>query len=139
MKKNIWIIDDDMITRFLITRTLSKASFESETREFADGENALEALRTGAKEGEPLPDIVLLDISMPLMDGWDFLRELDNEYIKGIEDVIIMILTSSMDPLDEKKGRANKYIRAFLRKPLNVIEFTRAIGAIDAASSEEGD
>lgn len=139
MKKNIWIIDDDMITRFLITRTLSKASFESETREFADGENALEALRAGAKEGEPLPDIVLLDISMPLMDGWDFLRELENEYLQGIEDVIFMILTSSMDPLDEKKGRANKYVRAFLRKPLNVIEFTRAIGDIDAGGAKESD
>lgn len=127
MKKNIWIIDDDAITRFLIQRTLSKAPFEVEIREFADGMMALEAFHETAKAGEKLPEIVLLDISMPVMDGWDFLRELNNDYIKGIDRVQFLILTSSMDPKDEAKGRANKYVKSFLRKPLNLNEFMRSI------------
>jgi CheY-like chemotaxis protein len=133
--KRVWIIDDDAITRFLIKRTLSKAPFEIESSEFADGEIALEGIRACAKTPENLPDIVLLDLNMPLMDGWDFLRELKNQYVKDLDKIQFLILTSSMDPKDEAKGKMNQLVRAFLRKPLNLNEF---LSAIDVEENTEG-
>lgn len=120
MAKKIWIVDDDTITRFLIRKSLSKAPVPIETEEFSNGRTALEGLTSCVDEGKDLPDMVLVDLNMPIMDGWDFLRELKSKGIKAMENIKFVILTSSIDPRDEEKGNADPLVVAFLRKPLNL-------------------
>jgi CheY-like chemotaxis protein len=75
MKKIIWIIDDDEAFRFLSLLSIEQAQLDSHiVREYTSALEAIEYLRRNTHLPENLPDIILLDINMPNMDGWRFLK-----------------------------------------------------------------
>jgi CheY-like chemotaxis protein len=76
----------------------------------------LEAL-AAMREGRLKPRVIFLDIRMPLMDGFEFLKEF-NEIDIDKQEIKIFLLSSSIDPNDVKKAKENKYITDVIRKPL---------------------
>ena len=109
MIKQILVIDDDEIFRLTASLTLKKA-FPGVVVLFAKhGEEALFILK------DNLPDVILLDLNMPVMDGWDFL----NAAI-SIPLPPIYIVSSSIDPNDKKKAMVDIRVKGFIEKPLNV-------------------
>ncbi len=114
-KKRIVLIDDDQTTNTLNKLIIERSKLVDEVVMFGEAEKALEFLRN-EKSGQK--SLILLDINMPYMNGWEFL----NEYVKlnGSRrfDKIIM-LTSSIDPSDITKAQATATVTDYKSKPLS--------------------
>lgn len=113
--KTCLLIDDNYIDNF-VTRKILEVSKFAETVVVA--RSAAEAIKS-LQEGAVKPDVIFLDVRMPLMSGFEFLEAYDKIDIDktGIK---IFMLSSSLDPLDIRKSMDNKYITQFLHKPLTL-------------------
>jgi CheY-like chemotaxis protein len=111
MSKKIWLIDDNDIERFIARKMLELCDVTIDISEFSNGFEALKQLRKNT------PDIILLDISMPKMDGWEFIDALEG--IMFEKEKFIYMLSSSDNYEDMKKSENNKYIAKYFVKPFN--------------------
>ena len=120
MKFNqIFVVDDDKIHHFMIKKLLQNNQIEVSPSFFENGFDAINGLKNCINNGEKLPDLILLDINMPVLDGWQFLEEykaIKNDLTK---DIVINILTSSDDKEDLKKAELFKEeIHKYYTKPV---------------------
>lgn len=113
--KGIYIVDDDPITIFGINRMLKSVVSCDNISTYENGKLAIEGIKKLLKDKKDIPEIIFLDINMPIMDGWQFLEEFISLPVKTI--VKINIITSSIDPLDLQKCTTFKYMTQ------HVIEF----------------
>ncbi|GAA4930117.1 response regulator [Mucilaginibacter defluvii] len=107
------LIDDNYIDNFVTTRMLESASFAEKIVVYQSPAEAIDALRDGTVK----PDVIFLDIRMPVMSGFEFLQEYDKLNIDK-ENIKLYMLSSSLDPTDIRKSTDNKYITQFIHKPL---------------------
>lgn len=137
MKKvnSIFIVDDDPITVFGIKKVLKPVAICDDIQIFQNGKEAFDALKERTENDQCMPEVIFLDINMPIMDGWDFLEELMGLDIK--ERIIINMITSSIDPLDYQKWNEFKdkcpHTLNFKNKPIFKIE-TSDLDSINMAS-----
>lgn len=127
MKKlnSVLLIDDDMATNFISKMLIKKAGITDHIETALNGRQALEYLTNTGKYERldgiyPKPQLILLDINMPVMDGWEFaeaFQQLDDNQ-KG--EVIIVMLTSSLNPDDKEKAQNLPAICGFQNKILTV-------------------
>ena len=75
-KKVIWVIDDDIIYQIIVNKIIKKSEMFSAISKFKNGKDAIDDLQKSLENTELLPDIILLDINMPIMDGWEFMDEM---------------------------------------------------------------
>lgn len=101
--KSIYVIDDDPITVFGIRKLLTSIDVCDTVSTFNNGKLGLDQIKKALEENQSLPEVIFLDINMPIMDGWQFLEE----FIKlPIENKIrVNIITSSIDSFDEKNWK----------------------------------
>ncbi|UOE49309.1 response regulator [Mucilaginibacter sp. SMC90] len=113
--KTCLLIDDNYIDNFITRRVLESSNFAEKIIVRQSPMEAIESLRDGSVN----PDVIFLDIRMPMMSGFEFLHEYDGLEIakKGIK---IYMLSSSLDPTDMKQSSDNKHITQFIHKPLTV-------------------
>jgi CheY-like chemotaxis protein len=113
----ILLVDDDPITNFINKRLLEKMNIATEVKVVKNGEEGVRCLMDHCFKTSNSPDLILLDINMPIMDGFEFLQEFNAMDFKNKEEVVIGILTTSSNSTDlekiEKLG-----IRCFINKPL---------------------
>lgn len=100
--KSICIIDDDPITVFGIKKILKSVIECDNVSSYKNGKEAIDGIRAKFEENNELPEIIFLDINMPIMDGWQFLEEFIT--IPMDQKVRVNIVTSSIDPLDKQKS-----------------------------------
>ncbi len=112
--KTCLLIDDNYIDNFVTRRILESADFTDQVIVSQSATEAIETLRAGLIR----PDVIFLDIRMPMMGGFEFLQEYDKLEIEGKKTIKIFMLSSSLDPTDLKKSINNKYITQFIHKPL---------------------
>lgn len=117
--KSIWIIDDDSIFTFIIKRMIDLSSFEHEIEVHTDSEEALIKLTDLIKtKQEAIPEVIFLDINMPVLDGWQFLDGLmKTEELPLLQ---IYLVSSSIDPGDHKKAKEYSIVKNLLVKPLSL-------------------
>ena len=120
MEKNkvICIVDDLEINQFILKTIIRKINTEIKTLSYYDGEEALAALVQLNANKEELPDIILLDINMPVKDGWQFLDDFFKIKSKFVKEMEIYILSSSDAPDDIKKSKTYKDIAGYLCRPI---------------------
>jgi CheY-like chemotaxis protein len=119
MLDNILLIDDDEATNYIHTRIISKWGKCKNTLALESAEEALQYLGTLDKDSKPNPDMILLDINMPRMNGWEFLEEYNKLGIQDNKDIKVVMITTSHNPEDIKKSKATKGIADFRHKPLS--------------------
>ena len=108
------LIDDNFIDNFVTRKILETGNFAQQFVVCQSAEDAINRM----KEGTLLPDVIFLDIRMPSMDGFEFLKEFDKLAIADKSKIKIFMLSSSLDPVDFRLSSENKYITQFIHKPL---------------------
>jgi CheY-like chemotaxis protein len=116
--KSVCIIDDDPIYVILAKRLISLNQFSDVIFEYRDGYEAYLALKQMHDQGEQMPEVIFLDINMPIWDGWDFLDEIVKLKLQHTFD--IYMVSSSTSPYDREKAEKYSLIKRFLTKPLEI-------------------
>lgn len=118
---DIAIIDDDPITVFGLRKLIGIAVDCQKIESFANGKLAVEEIKQKLEKEQAIPEIIFLDINMPIMDGWEFLKEFINLPIPS--KVKINVVTSSIDPYDKKQWEFYKdkthHLITFNQKPID--------------------
>lgn len=112
--KTCLLIDDNYIDNFVTRRILESSNFAENIIVSQSATDAINSIKSGSLK----PDVIFLDLRMPLMNGFDFLNELDKTNVDGKDKIKIFMLSSSLDPTDVKRSAENKYITQFIHKPL---------------------
>lgn len=116
----VMLIDDDRATNFLHEIVLEKADCAKTIKSLQSAEEALVYLKTKVNGKNPQPELIFLDINMPRMNGWEFLDEYHKleDYEKG--GVVVVMLTTSLNPSDSEKAKEIVDVKQFLNKPLTI-------------------
>lgn len=117
-KYTAWIVDDDPIARLLIKKTLERSNRFATYTEFSDGSGIIDAIAGLKKSTIAEPDLILLDLNMPDIDGWtvlDFIHEEQFTFRKAN----LIILTSSINPKDKSRAFSYNWVKGYLNKPLD--------------------
>jgi CheY-like chemotaxis protein len=123
---NLLIIDDDNICNFVNTRVAAKSGLFKEIRTVNNGKDALAIFTEAGKGTVAAPDLVLLDLNMPVMNGFDFMEALNCLPYPKKERLNIVILTSSDNIIDIDRARAMG-IQHYLVKSLTVKDLQATI------------
>lgn len=114
----VFIIDDDPIHQRIAQIMISKNQIYDDFVSYTEAEKALEFLRENSNELHKLPDVILLDLNMPVVDGWDFLESFEiirNNLKKAVR---VFIVTSSVDEKDIARSKLFSSVKGFISKPL---------------------
>jgi len=118
---SILLVDDDEINNFISIKLIKKALVSTEIVACLNGKFAIEQLVEMQRKGpENLPDYILLDINMPIMNGWEFLDEYKRLNIDPLGKTKIYIISSSVFSNDINKARSYPLVKSFISKPLSV-------------------
>lgn len=115
----IFIVDDDPIHQQIAKIMIDRQGISNAMRTFSDAQEVLDHLRNHREQIDELPDVILLDLNMPVMDGWDFLEEYAGFYATLPRNISIYVLTSSIDETDRERVNAYSFVKGYLTKPLS--------------------
>ena len=114
--KTILLIEDDYLDVTSVKRSLTKLNVDHTLHVAHNGEEALAILNGTEGEGKVLPDIILLDINMPKMNGIEFLQIIKN-YL-SLKNIKVFIMTTSSEEYD-RIAVENLGVAGYILKPLN--------------------
>jgi len=125
---NLLVIDDDDINIFIIKKIVEKTGFDIDMVARNNGQQAIDYLNETISQNKPLPRLVLIDINMPVMNGWEFIEAYET---LGIDQKVDMyILSSSVYENDIEKTKSYKAVKGFISKPLSMERLTELVKAI---------
>lgn len=126
MFTKILCVDDDAITLMLCKKVIAKAEFASQIETSNNGEEALMYFENLKKEKEANnivsePQLIFLDLNMPIMNGWEFLDIFSkSDYYTIFPEVKVIVLSSTIDPRDIEKAKQYPMVLNFLSKPITI-------------------
>lgn len=132
--KNVLLVDDDQIFNFLSTKTLERMGLANEIHVALNGKEALQLLNNYYQGSMSVPDVILLDLNMPIMDGFGFLEAFKRLSLPKMDRIKIVIVSSSQDPRDIQRAR-ELGVEHYLSKPLTE-EKLRAVLEQDQPSTK---
>ncbi|WP_316819038.1 response regulator [Pedobacter nyackensis] len=119
----VLLVDDDISTNFIHRRIVENAEIKVDVKEITSAKEALDYLTYSGKYEDnihaPKAGIIFLDINMPGMNGWDFIDEYKQLDEKHKARIIVVMLTTSLNPDDEQHAANVAEIATYLQKPLN--------------------
>lgn len=113
-EKVVALVDDEEVFHWITGQFIKNSGLQAKTISFFNGQQMIEYLNENT---EQQPDIILLDINMPVMNGWAFLDTVTSKNLQ-LESTIY-ILTSSIDPEDRRKAERYSVISGFINKPVS--------------------
>lgn len=131
MNTIICLIDDDPIYQIITKKIIQKSEIASKILSFANGAIAIDGLIGLIHKPDEFPDIILLDIEMPIMDGWHFMERFEKIKPMFPKEVAIYIVSSSIATSDKEKAKTYPGILGYFTKPIsleNLLEIAKANG-----------
>jgi CheY-like chemotaxis protein len=116
--KSLLLIDDSYIDNLINRKILDNINFAESITVIESPKEAFNYIRDLYLEGKELPEVIFLDLRMPLMNGFEFLEALMDLPDLGPDKIRIYVLTSSLDPEDIKRVKENHLVTRFISKPL---------------------
>ncbi len=122
------IIDDDEMYVNLITKIIDVKKLSRNLLVFRNGKQALDYFIAALKnlKNQGIPQVILLDLNMPVMDGWQFLTALSEQNLDNLKNTTIYIVSSSINSSDIERSKAIQQVSDFLIKPVNFDELEKA-------------
>jgi CheY-like chemotaxis protein len=117
------IIDDDQVYQLVMRRAIEQSGMVKDVLQFYDGEEAINYFKEKHQHPEALPELILLDINMPYMDGWQFLDEFIKIPFKGEYQRTIYIISSSSTMEDLNKAKQYSIVSGYHIKPITKDKF----------------
>jgi CheY-like chemotaxis protein len=126
---SILLVDDDEISNLFNKIFIGKLNLHVSVDFALNGKEAFDLLISSIEtKKDLLPCLLLLDIKMPIMDGWSFLEVYEANVPQHVKDeIVIVMLTTSLDEGDELKAMKYSSIKKFIQKPLSERVFTELI------------
>tara|TARA_R110000868_G_scaffold145181_2_gene365172 strand:- start:80673 stop:81092 length:420 start_codon:yes stop_codon:yes gene_type:complete len=115
---NICIVDDDDIYQFTMVKTIESLQLVNNIIVFSDGEEALNFMLENLNKEDELPDVIFLDINMPIMDGFQFMEEYVKIKPELGKKILIYMVSSSVDPIDIARAKKISDISDYIIKPV---------------------
>lgn len=119
------IIDDDRIFVFGLSKLMEMNSFSNELLVFLNGQEALDYMLPLLDTPDKLPDVILLDINMPVLDGWQFMDEFVRVYPRIKKKITVYMVSSSVSELDINKAKAYSEISDYVVKPMRADDLNK--------------
>lgn len=119
----ILLVDDDDVFVYLTEKSIEESGYTGEVKVCVNGKAAIDFLIPIADDITLLPDIIFLDLSMPIMDGWGFLNEFILLKPKLAAKIDIYISSSSVSPYDVQRAKGISDVSDFIVKPVTKEKF----------------
>jgi len=128
--ESVCIIDDDNIYINLVSKIIQLRKLSDSILIFKNGKEALDYFEQSLAAGNPVvPQVIFLDLNMPIMDGWQFLSEFSKINDKSIENIDLYVVSSSIDSRDIERARAIDVVSDYIVKPIKPNVFEQILAA----------
>lgn len=126
--KSILLVDDDEASNFLHSIFINKLELGVDVNAALNGQEALDFILDKGVDKLAMPCMVMLDLRMPVVDGWKFMEMYEEQVPQELKEQIVIVLVTISDNVDDKaKAIANPYIADFSQKPLSDSTFRKLI------------
>lgn len=116
--KTLCLVDDDDIFQLITQRVIQQTNLVDSIKIFSSGLDAMIFLKSVAQNAAQLPEIILLDLNMPVMDGWEFLEEFTLLKPRLEKKITIYVVSSSIAPSDIERAEAINEVTDYIIKPI---------------------
>lgn len=127
----ILIIDDDEINNFIAAKLIDKIPPKAVVNTCLNGQIGLDFVKSKLQNQDEMPDIIFLDINMPVMNGWEFLEEFEKIKDQINKKISINMLSSSVYNDDINKAETFNTVNKFISKPLTVDKIQELYNTLD--------
>ena len=117
---SILLVEDDAIATIVCERVLKINNYTNNIISKENGKEAIKYIQTLLNNNEPLLEVILLDINMPVMNGWDFLQEYETLITQIKQPPLVFILSSTANPEDYSKATLFYFVKDFIPKPFKI-------------------
>jgi len=125
---SILLIDDDEASNFLHSIFINRLDMNLNINSALNGQEGLDFILGKGQEELELPCMVMLDLRMPVMDGWQFMKAYEEQVPKELkEQITIVLVTISDSKEDKERASSNTYVADFSQKPLSDATFKKLI------------
>ena len=114
----IAVIDDDEVFQLIIKKQIEMRNFACEILRFPNGQASIDFLRDNLSSSEKLPQLIMLDVNMPIKDGWEFLEEYSHLPLEVKKSIVLYMVTSSVIQTDIDRAAKNQDIHGYISKPI---------------------
>lgn len=121
------LVDDDDTFVYITKKIIEKTNCVKEIKVFNNGLEAILYLKENKNATYLVPDVIFLDLSMPIMDGWQFLDEFITIDTLNTRKIIIYVCSSSISPYDMTRAKKINVVSDFIIKPITKDKFTNLI------------
>jgi CheY-like chemotaxis protein len=126
----VCVIDDEDIYQFLLKKELKHTQLIDKVHVFTDGKQAIDYFEENKEIPSALPDVIFLDINMPIMNGWQFLEQFKGIQPKMDKEITIYLVSSSFDDRDINRSKEYTEVTDYIIKPVkraNLLNVLREI------------
>ncbi len=123
----VYIVDDDMMCQYIAKTVVESVATTRDVRVFSNGLEAIDAIERNLESVEKLPDMILLDIMMPVLDGWGFLTSYALLKPRVGKEILIYIITTSNNPMDVERAKNFSDVSGYMVKPVTRQKFLELI------------
>lgn len=120
----VYVIDDDDVCQYIANSVIVESQLVKSIRMFNNGKEAIDFIESNITDIALLPEIILLDLTMPVMDGWEFLENYIFLKPRIGKKIFIYVLTSSANPKDFERAKNISEVTDYVVKPITIENFT---------------